>query len=593
MMRPFAIVLLSMAASLPALAARRVAVVVGTNHAVPGREALRYADQDARDLADVLIRAGQFQAADVYTLIDPDPAVITGHLDRLLQESGRTREETLLLFYYSGHADDRALYPAGQALPLTDLRSRLGDSRAAVRIGIIDACRGGAWTRAKGLKAEPPFEVIVPLEVASEGSVLMSSSSGEESAHEADSLRGSFFTHHLVAGLRGAAASSNSGQVTLTEAFAYAQRYTVRDTSRMARDPQHPSFDMQLRGRTDIALTRTETSPTLVSLEQIEGPLQLVQLSTGVVVLEVPAGEKTLKLAVPAGTYLVRKLSGRRSWSREIQVEAGRPLVVSEASLELVSSTMLIAKGTSTSFTTASAGSVSAQLSAGISRSDSPAGPDLSFTHSSFVLHGSLEWGITDRLQLNLLAPGVAYRFGEPGDLEAVPHLFMAGFSLMGGSTGETTRLTFHYLLGADLVARKWVSFEGSLNAQITAFSSGVIGSPLESFGYDLGEPRKHGPNHWRVGGSLGWSQTFAGSLTVNLGIAASDAFAFGAMRGYADPEARLSFGSVQSVGGRPLSLLELHLSRALSLELHAWTSVGASTGSVESTVLAGVSKIF
>jgi hypothetical protein len=263
---------------------------------------------------------------------------------------------------------------------------------------------------------------------------------------------------------------------------------------------------------------------------------------------------------------------------------------VPEASLELVSSTMLIAKGASTSFTTAPAGSVWAQLSAGISRSDSPAGPDVSFTHSSFVLHGSLEWGITDRLQLNLLAPGVAYRFGEPGDLEAVPHLFMAGFSLLGKSTGGTT---FHYLLGADLVARKWVSFEGSLNAQITAFSWGVIGSPLESYGYDLGEPPKHGPNRWRVGGSLGWSQTFAGALTVNLGIAASDAFAFGATRGYVDPEARLSFGSVQSVGGRPLSLLELHLSQTFSLELHAWTSVGASTGSVESTVLAGVSKAF
>jgi hypothetical protein len=210
------------------------------------------------------------------------------------------------------------------------------------------------------------------------------------------------------------------------------------------------------------------------------------------------------------------------------------------------------------------------------------------------VLHGSLEWGITDRLQLNLLAPGVAYRFGDAGDLEAVPHLFMAGLSLMGGSTGEGTTLTLHYLLGADLVARKWVSSEGSLNAQMTALSSGVIGSPLsEPFGSDPSEPRKHGPNHWRVGGSVGWSQTFAGSLTVNLGIAASDAFAFGATRGYADPEARLSIGSVQSVGGRALSLLELHLSQDFSLELHAWTSVGVSTGSVQSTVRAGVSKAF
>jgi hypothetical protein len=591
MIRPYVVLVLLAALPSPASSARRVAVIVGTNHAVPGRERLRYADQDARDLADVLIRAGQFQAADVHTLIEPDPNDVTSRLDAMLAEASRTREETLLLFYYSGHADDRALYPSGRPLPLTDLRSRLGDARAAVRIGIIDACRGGAWTRAKGLKAEPPFEVIVPLDVASEGSILMSSSSGEESAHEADSLHGSFFTHHLVAGLRGAAASSNSGQVTLTEAFAYAQRYTVRDTSRIAQDPQHPSFDMHLRGRADIALTRT-----VVSLEQTAGPLQLVQLSTGVVVLEAPAGERTLKLAVPAGNYLVRKLVDGRSWSREIQVEAGRPMVVPEASLEVVADRMLIAKGPGSPALLSSArgGSLSGRLAAGVSRSESPAGPDLSFTRNLFYLRASLEWGITDRLQLNLLEPGVSYRLGQAGNLEWVPHLSMTPLSVSGGSAGTGSWTSFRYALSADLVGRKWFSSEGALNAQITAFSTGVLGSasPFAVESSDRGEPLVHGPNHWRVAGSAGWSQNF-GALTLNLGIAASDIFAFGATRGYADHEARLSFGSVQSIGGRPLSLLEFHLSPSLSLELHAWTSVGASSGAVDSTVLAGISKVF
>jgi len=126
---------------------------------------------------------------------------------------------------------------------------------------------------------------------------------------------------------------------------------------------------------------------------------------------------------------------------------------------------------------------------------------------------------------------------------------------------------------------------------QITAASTGVIGDPLE--GFDLREPPKHGPDHWRVGGSAGWSQTVSGSLTVNLGIAASNAYAFGATSGYSDPGMRLSFGSVQSVGGRALPLVEFHLRNDFSLEVHSWTSVGAPNGSLQSTALVGVSKIF
>lgn len=82
------------------------------------------------------------------------------------------------LFYYSGHADTGALYPNGKPLPLAALRERLDDPRATVRVGIIDACRGGGWTRAKGLTSEPPFEVGLPLALSSEGSVLLASSSG-------------------------------------------------------------------------------------------------------------------------------------------------------------------------------------------------------------------------------------------------------------------------------------------------------------------------------------------------------------------------------------------------------------------------------
>ena len=138
-------------------------------------------------------------------LKDPSPETVLATLDRELATLRADGGDSLLLFYYSGHADGAALYPAGQPLLFAALRTRLESSAATVRLGIIDACNGGGWTGAKGLHAAPPFAVQVPLELAGEGSVLIASSSGSESAHESEVLLGSYFTHHLVAGLRGAA----------------------------------------------------------------------------------------------------------------------------------------------------------------------------------------------------------------------------------------------------------------------------------------------------------------------------------------------------------------------------------------------------
>src|SRR5678816_1872501 len=116
--------------------------------------------------------------------------------------------------YYSGHADAEALYPNGRPLSLGALKKRLDDGRMNVRIGLIDACRGGGWTGAKGLTAAPAFPVEWPVALDNRGSVLIASSSGWEDAHESEALRGSFFTHHWNAGLRGAA--DLNGDATIT-----------------------------------------------------------------------------------------------------------------------------------------------------------------------------------------------------------------------------------------------------------------------------------------------------------------------------------------------------------------------------------------
>jgi hypothetical protein len=328
-------------------APHRVAIVVGANEAAPGRARLRFAHNDARAFADALLQVGHFAPKDLDVLYDPEPAQVTARLDARLAELRGAGGEGLLVFYYSGHADDRALYPRGEPLALAAVRERLEQASPTVRIGIIDACRGGGWTQAKGLTAQAPFEVQVPLTLASEGSVLIASSSGLESAHESDALQGSFFTHHLVAGMLGAASQASPGTIMLGEAFSYAQEHTVRDTALQVGTPQHPSFSIHLKGRSDLALASLDESPSAVSLHETQGPLQLIQARSGVALLEVAAGERVIKLAVPPGRYLLRRAEGDRVFGRDLDVEPGKTVSVDEESLILTGPSLLASKGES------------------------------------------------------------------------------------------------------------------------------------------------------------------------------------------------------------------------------------------------------
>ncbi|MEN0068306.1 MAG: caspase family protein, partial [Myxococcota bacterium] len=222
----------------------RTAVVVGANEAPPGRARLRYAYHDAERVAQTLIEVGGFSEDQVIVLRDPEPTEL---LDTLAQVPA----SDMLVFFYSGHADDHQLFPSGAPLAIQTLQATLDRVPAKLRVGVLDACRGGGWTGTKGLVAAPSFPLPKPTQ---QGTVYLAASSGAEDAHEADVVSGGFFTHHWTAGLRGPADANADGRVTIDESFAYARAYTVRDSTVYAGEPQHPSFKMELRGRDPVVL---------------------------------------------------------------------------------------------------------------------------------------------------------------------------------------------------------------------------------------------------------------------------------------------------------------------------------------------------
>lgn len=509
----------------PLEAPRRVAVLVGANEAPAGRPRLRFAHRDAERVRAALVSVGNVAAEDAYLLLDPAPEEVLRVLSTVAASLKTARRETVLYFYYSGHADESSLYPNGEALSTTALRSVLVEGSATVRIGIIDACRGGAWTRAKGLTRGPPINVRAPWTLASEGTVLIASSSGLEEAHESDVLRGSFFTHHLVGGLLGAADSSGDGQVSATEVFQYAQAQTVRDTARASLEPQHPSFEWNLHGRRDLVLAQLQGERSVLAVEQSTGPLQVVELPSGLVLLEFPEGQRNARLVVPAGAYVVRRVENRVvAMAREVRVEPGKATLVAESSLELVGRSGVDAKGGAAEFDLRQSILAPHTMAAGLSLGLASEAGQLPFSARLFFA-----WTPVERVEVSFLMPGVTVSFGSRMRDET---LVSASLDAIGWSSEQSIIVQYGLAAGQ----RHWFNTS-------TAVYAGV------RFGQLLSPGRMSAS----MTGNVVLTHTFGERVTVNLGLSGSGwPGVFGGFGG-------LTLGSTL-VGVRTLPLLQVHL---------------------------------
>jgi hypothetical protein len=292
------------------VAVRRLALLVGVNDGGPERVKLRYADTDAKAFASVLSELGGVPPQDRVLLTDVDRAGVLAGFDRVrklaegARATGARRVEVLL--YYSGHSDDEGLLLKGQRLDYGELRRALNGLPADVRIAVLDSCASGAFARRKGGVARPAFLVDSGTEV--KGHAILTSSSANEASQESDRLGGSFFTHHLVSGLRGAADVTHDGRVTLTEAYQFAFHETLARTERTQGGAQHPNYDIELAGTGDLVMTDLRaTTAGLLLTEPLEGRLY-VRDAVGTLVVEVQkVSGRSTELGLAPGAYRARR----------------------------------------------------------------------------------------------------------------------------------------------------------------------------------------------------------------------------------------------------------------------------------------------
>jgi uncharacterized caspase-like protein len=355
----------------------RYAVVIGDNRGASDEQPLRYAESDAQRFADLVADIGGVPSENQVVLRGKSADQVRRALiatNERIRMAPRSAADAVLLVYYSGHGDADALHLGDTALPLRELEALVRGSPAGVRVLIIDSCRSGSITRVKGGRPAPPLVLATAAPLLGEGMIVLTASTLTEDAQESDPLGGSFFTHYLLSGLRGAADDNGDRIVTVAEAFSYARDQTVIASSRTLAGTQHPTFHYDLRGRADLPLADLGNATGHGTLTLPAGATWLV-LRTGSspgVVGEIAADARRRTLSLQPGAYTVRGRARDALLEGTATVTAGGDTAVDPDQLDRTMYASLVRKG-------------KGEVLAGVS------GPFVGYTAQSLALYGQPE----------------------------------------------------------------------------------------------------------------------------------------------------------------------------------------------------------
>ncbi len=308
-----------------ALPLRRLALFIGSNDGGPGRVTLRYAEEDARAMASLMQELGGVSLEDSLVLLAPTSEQVLESfqlMNRRAREAQAGSRRVEFLLYYSGHSDEQGLLVGPDRVEYPQLKSAIQEVRADVNIAILDSCSSGAFTRLKGGTRQPPF--LVDDSSQMKGHAYLTSASADEAAQESDAINGSFFTHYLISGMRGAADATRDGQISLNEVYHYAFSETLARTEKTQAGPQHPSYNIQLTGSGDLTLTDLRAASCALLIEEgLEGRL-FIRDARGKLVVELSKDPSVpVDLGLPEGRYTVTLDQGRSLYQAAVAIGPG------------------------------------------------------------------------------------------------------------------------------------------------------------------------------------------------------------------------------------------------------------------------------
>lgn len=305
---------------------RRFAFLAGANDGGAGRTRLRYATSDARAVSRVLTEMGGVRSVDLVLADEPDKAEFLRRMEEVRRTVAAARTPDVrieLIFYYSGHSDEEGVLLRGERLSYPELRARIEQIPADVRVAVLDSCASGALTRHKGGVFRPPF--MTDDSVKLKGNAFLTSSAANEVAQESDRISASFFTHFLLSGLRGAADVNRDRRVTFFEAYQFASQETLARTERTRGGAQHAAYDISLNGTGDFVMTDVSTtSAGLVLGPDLQGWISVRELDSRLVAELRKAPGHPVELGLEPGKYLVTMAGKDSAFEATVELREGQ-----------------------------------------------------------------------------------------------------------------------------------------------------------------------------------------------------------------------------------------------------------------------------
>jgi hypothetical protein len=301
----------------------RILVAAGSKIGLPAERPLKFADNDAKRVRDVMTSLGGVKNEHAFYLTEPNRKDLFAALDRAKAEAQTHRaEEVTLVFYFSGHGDREALHLGSERVLVSELTAKLGEVPAGLRIAVTDACRA---TREKGFTDSEPFAISATMIPQASGQVWLHASSDGEAAQESDELQGAIFTQAWLSGLRGAADANGDARVTLDESFAFAHSQTLIRSSKSSGVMQKPEAIVSLREAAPVVLTQTAARMGTIALPQSRDTHFLVYSAGAKSVLSELWGspDRRLLLRVPPGRYVVQKRIAGAGAAAQIAIAEG------------------------------------------------------------------------------------------------------------------------------------------------------------------------------------------------------------------------------------------------------------------------------
>jgi len=170
----------------------------------------------------------------------------------------------LLLFYYSGHGEERdgesyliaqdghRLVLGDTAISLSRVKDIVEEAKARAKVIILDACHSGADIGGKG--AEPMSAAFIRrVFEEAEGMAILASCTQGQLSYEWQASERSVFTHFLLKALTGMADRDGKGFVTVQDASRYVTNGVKLWASQHSLS-QTPTLESKLAG--DIILAR-------------------------------------------------------------------------------------------------------------------------------------------------------------------------------------------------------------------------------------------------------------------------------------------------------------------------------------------------